>query len=285
MSDATTRTTRSQKTAKEAGGASIQTSTPKRTPKSRRRVREAALVAASILVLVIVWQVASMLYGALLVPAPSSVGLRVLELLSGGHFYGQTAQTLLRVGGGLVLSVLLATVVGVPMGLGRNAEKFFEPYVLLGLTIPGLSWALLAVMIVGITNWAPVVAIVATTTPMVILNFWQGTKSIDRATVQMAQSLGASRRLTMREVVLPQLAPFALAGVRLGLALAWKIVVLSEMFGLSSGVGYQLNLAFARFSILDVVAWTLAFTVVMGSIEFLILRPVERYVTRWHALP
>lgn len=236
---------------------------------------------AAILLLLLVWQLASVWQGDLLVPSPVAVVERMAEIVREGEFVTHMYATLVRVLAGLAISMIVAVTFGVAMGLFRPVERFFESYVLLGLTIPGLAWALMAVMAVGISNWAPILAIVASTSPMVILNIWQGTKSIDTDVVEMGRAFRASRREMFRRVILPQLVPFVLAGTRLGLALAWKIVVLSEMFGLSNGVGYQLNLNFTQFSLAGVIAWTLSFTAVMGLIEFGLLQPIEKHITRW----
>ncbi|MDA8187690.1 MAG: hypothetical protein M0T85_06080, partial [Dehalococcoidales bacterium] len=61
----------------------------------------------------------------------------------------------------------------------------------------------------------------------------------------------------------------------------WKVVVLSEMFGLSNGIGYMINRSFSVFSMVSVLAWTVAFTLVMFVFEFGMLRPVEKHFTRW----
>lgn len=235
----------------------------------------------SILVLLVGWQVASWIMGDFLLPGPVEVSGRLVHVILEEDFVRHMSATLYRVVIGLALSILLAIAVGVPMGRSRLFERFFEPYVLLGLTVPGLAWALIAIMIFGIGNSAPIFAITVTSTPMIILNMWQGTKSIDRDLLQMASAFRVRRWQTFRHVVVPQIVPYILAGTRLGFALAWKIVVISEMFGLSSGVGYALNINFSRFSISGIIAWTVAFTAVMGVFEFGLFRPVEKRITSW----
>ena len=67
--------------------------------------------------------------------------------------------------------------------------------------------------------------------------------------------------------MLPSLVPFLVSGARLGFSLAWKVIVLVELFGLSDGVGYQLNSEFSSQNVAGVLAWTLVFWVVMALIE------------------
>jgi NitT/TauT family transport system permease protein len=245
------------------------------------RVSNIAIKIVSLVALIVVWHLFSVLQGEFLMPGPRTVAERLGNVILYEDFTFHMWMTLRRVIAGLLLSLALAVVAGVPMGLFRPVERFLETYVLLGLTIPGLAWALIAVMVVGISEWAPIVAIVATTTPMIMLNLWHGTKSIDMDVMDMGKAFRARRRLVLRHVVMPQLLPFVMAGTRLGLALAWKIVVLSEMFGLSNGIGYQLNVNFSRFSLSGVMAWTIAFTMFMAAVEFLMLKPIENHLTRW----
>jgi NitT/TauT family transport system permease protein len=72
-----------------------------------------------------------------------------------------------------------------------------------------------------------------------------------------------------------------MSGMRLAFSLAWKVVVLVEVFGLSTGVGYALNSAFISQDVAAVLAWTLAFTAVVAAIEYGIFQTIERRVTRW----
>ncbi len=236
--------------------------------------------ALSILVLLLVWQLLSFGNTAFL-PGPGSTLRRVLELLASGEFFRQALPTILRVLAGFSLALLAGTAVGILMGARRSFESFFELYVLVGLTVPGLAWAVLALMWFGITEIAPVFAIVAVVWPMLTVNMWQGTKALDTELLEMARAFRTSRRRIIQDIVLPQLLPYLLAGGRFGFALGWKVVVISEMFGLSSGVGYMINRSFSNYSLRNVLAWTIGFTILMGGFEYGVLRPAERYLLRW----
>ena len=64
-------------------------------------------------------------------------------------------------------------------------------------------------------------------------------------------------------------------------SLAWKVVVLVEVFGLSTGVGYRLNSAFISQNVAAVLAWTVAFAVVVAVIEFGLFQVIETRLRRW----
>lgn len=249
-----------------------------------RRSKTLAIRALSFASLVIAWSVVASFFPPTLLPGPWVVARRLWELNASGVFWVQAFATIGRVLIGFTCAFFTSIGLGILMGLRRTAAVWFEFYVLVGLTIPGLCWALLSVMWFGITEVAPVFAIFVVTLPMLTLNMWQGTNSLDKDLLEMAQLFKAPRWSLLTDVILPQLLPFCLAGGRLGFALGWKVVVLSEMFGLSSGVGYMINRAFGAYSMVDVLAWTLGFTVIMFMVEYGIFLPLERRLVGWRPI-
>ncbi|UCC57332.1 MAG: ABC transporter permease subunit, partial [Gammaproteobacteria bacterium] len=89
------------------------------------------------------------------------------------------------------------------------------------------------------------------------------------------------RQRTFVQVYLPQLYPYLMAAARSGLALIWKIVLVVELLGRSNGVGFQLGTFFQFFDITGILAYTLAFAAVVLVAEIILLRPLERRLTRW----
>ena len=72
-----------------------------------------------------------------------------------------------------------------------------------------------------------------------------------------------------------------MATTRSGLALIWKIVLVVELLGRSNGVGFQLHLFFQLFDIASIFAYTLAFVLVIQVLEYGLLQPIERRISRW----
>jgi NitT/TauT family transport system permease protein len=72
-----------------------------------------------------------------------------------------------------------------------------------------------------------------------------------------------------------------LGSARNGLAMIWKIVLVVELLGRSNGVGFQIGSYFHFFDITGILAYTLAFALVIFSIEALLLRPLETHINRW----
>jgi NitT/TauT family transport system permease protein len=231
--------------------------------------------------LVALWHVVSLFFPPTYLPGPILVVQEILRIVVSGDFFVHMYWTILRVVLGFVASFGVAVVLGVGMGLTRVWELALDGPVLVGLTIPGLAWAVIGLMLFGLTTSAQVFAIFMVVTPMLTVNLWEGTKAIDRKVVEMAMVFKAGRRTIIRAVILPQLVPFMLAGLRFGLALSWKTVVIAETFGATSGVGYKIIEARELLSMKGVLAWTLSFTLVMFILEFGVLKLLEARLTAW----
>jgi NitT/TauT family transport system permease protein len=97
----------------------------------------------------------------------------------------------------------------------------------------------------------------------------------------MAHSYRFSRWKTYRFVIWPQLFPYLMAAARTGLALIWKIILVVELLGCSNGMGYQIHLFFQLFDVTSILAYTIAFIIVIQLIEMLILKPLETRANAW----
>ena len=82
-------------------------------------------------------------------------------------------------------------------------------------------------------------------------------------------------------MIAPQLWPYIAVSTRNGLAIIWKIVLVVEFLGRSSGVGFQIHLYFQLFDVAMVLVYALSFIAVMLAVEWILLQPLERHVTRW----
>ena len=85
----------------------------------------------------------------------------------------------------------------------------------------------------------------------------------------------------LRHGHLPRLAPYFAVAARSGLAIVWKIVLIVELLGLSSGVGFMLNMYFQSFDVTGILAYALSFIAVIFVIEAVLLRPWQTAANRW----
>ena len=229
---------------------------------------------------ILIWWTLYLIYPRLL-PSPLSTVREAIRLVSDGTFFFHMYQSLRRVFVGAVIAMFFSVGVGIYMGTVVMGERFFQPLVVLGLTIPGLMWALIAVMLFGINEFSPYFAVTVTIFPMLVINIWAGVKSLDKELIDMSRVFHFTRWMKITQVILPQLVPNIFAATRYGLGLAWKVVVVVEMFGTSNGVGYQVMKSYQVFNMEGVIAWTVTFVIAMIVIEYGLINLAERRLTAW----
>jgi NitT/TauT family transport system permease protein len=209
------------------------------------------------------------------------LGGEIARIVAGGMAFRQVAITLGRIALGASGAFIIALTLGLLAARRPMVRAFLQPAMILGLTVPGLVWALLCVIWFGVGLTTPVVSIILGITPPLLVQVIEGLRAVDPDLVEMAHVFRFSRLQRLRCVILPSIVPYLVSGARLGFSLAWKVIVLVELFGLSDGVGYQLNSEFASQNVAGVLAWTLVFWAVMAVIEFGIMQTVERRLTGW----
>ncbi|MCK6629953.1 MAG: ABC transporter permease [Anaerolineae bacterium] len=235
------------------------------------------------LVIGVVWQVTAMIANIGLFPTPATVIAVSWQYVITGLFFSELGISMIRIILGFSAALLLGTIVGILMGSWRFWDEFFQDFVILGLSMPALIYALLCVMVFGLGLTAPVMAIILGAYPFVAVNIREGVKSIDKELLDMSHVYAVDRWRLVRQLILPSLLPFILAAIRVGFTVAWKISVLTEVFGGDSGIGYQIRVDFASFKMRGVLAWGILFGMVMLTIEYGLLLPAERHFARWRA--
>lgn len=220
-------------------------------------------------------------FGEFTLPPPLEIAEIMWDILRSGAFIENFVPTIMRLGYGFGLALLIGFPVGYLMGTSRWWRSFFHDMVMVAGSIPGITYAVMAVVLFGISLLGPVISVALVSMPYVAINVAEGLDSVDRRLVQMSDAFGRERSSVVRHVLVPTVAPFAFAGVRLSFALAWKVEQLTEVFGASKGVGFQIRREFEDFSIPGTLAWVLLFIVFMILVERFLLVRLERYLFRW----
>jgi NitT/TauT family transport system permease protein len=133
----------------------------------------------------------------------------------------------------------------------------------------------------GLTEIAAVLAVAINKLPNAVVTAREGARALDPGFDEMAKVFALPRWKALRHVVLPQLAPYIAAAARSGLSLVWKIVLIVELLGRPNGVGFEIGIAFQLFDVTLILAYALAFVVVILAIETLLVQPIERRASRW----
>jgi NitT/TauT family transport system permease protein len=170
--------------------------------------------------------------------APGRTLTALLDLLRTGSLTPQILASLRRVFVGLAGATLLGIPIGIGLGLSHPAEQLTSALFQFIRMISPLSWMPLAVMVLGIGDLPVYFLLAIAAVWPVMLNTVTGVRSVDPRWLQVAHSLCATRWETIRDVILPAIAPNILTGLRLAVGVIWIVLVPAEMLGVSSGLGY-----------------------------------------------
>ncbi len=235
----------------------------------------------SLAALIVIWQAAAGLADSRVLPGPLVV-FEALTISAGdGELFRHVGITLARVVVSFTLAMLIGVAIGIAMGRLKTFDRLFDAWLVLFLNLPALVTIILCYVWFGLIEAAAIVAVVLNKIPNVIVTVREGARALDRDYLEMAQSFRIGRVKTLNHVVLPQMFPYLIASARSGLALIWKIVLVVELLGRSDGVGFQLHLFFQLFDVVNILAYTVAFTAVILLIDLGILQPVERRANAW----
>ncbi|MGQ0607464.1 MAG: ABC transporter permease [Chloroflexota bacterium] len=186
-----------------------------------------------------------------------------------------------RVVGALALALVIGFGAAYVMARQGFWAQVVARYVDLTLGLPSTIAALLALFIFKRSEVGVYVVVAITTFPFVAITLYQGLMAADQRLIDMGRVYRFGSRRHVRNISIPHLVPYSFAAVRNEYAHAWRVVVLAELFAVNSGIGWRFSQAFDRFLLIDVSLWLVTFIVILLGTEYLILRPIERYVLRW----
>jgi len=237
--------------------------------------------ALSLTLLVLGWAAIAAVLQSRYLPSPAEVARLFLVELISGDLLRNVAITLARVAAAALIAFLIGTAVGIFLGRHRDADRFFDSWLIFFLNVPALITIVLCYLWIGLDEAAAITAVALNKIPNVAVTLREGARAVDPQYDEMANVFRFDRLKRLRHVLLPQLEPYLAAAARSGLALIWKIVLVVELIGRSSGVGFEIELNFQNFEIGKIFVYALAFMAVIQAIDLAVLQPWERRATRW----
>jgi len=256
-------------------------------PRARRAsaIRPLLVRLLSLIAVLLLWAVASAWADSRLFPGPQEVLTFAARDIASGEMLGQLGITLARVAASFFIAFVIGSAIGLVMGRVRLADHVLDPWLILLLNIPALVVIILAYVWMGLTEAAAITAVALNKIPNVAVTLREGARALNPGLDDMAAAFRMPASDRLLHVVLPQLQPYFAAAARSGIALIWKIVLVVELLGRPNGVGFQLNLYFQLFDVTGILAYTLAFVLVMLCIELFLVQPLEKRATRWRGKP
>src|SRR5262245_33512990 len=203
-----------------------------------KRIQRLFAAVAVVALLIAAWGVVVVASQSVIFPTPWQVVTGTLELMGDGSLWQHIGASLLRVGVGFSLAVVLAVPIGLWMGWVRGAFDTFNPIFQMLRPISPIAWIPIAILWFGVGDASPIYLIFISSVFPMIVQTTAGVHGIERRYLRAADNFGVSRQTLFSQVVIPAVLPQIIVGMRIGLGVAWLVVVAAEMIALRSGLGY-----------------------------------------------
>ena len=235
-----------------------------------------------IVILAIAWEVIARmnLVDSLALPPLSKVAVAWADLMRDGELVDNGAASLYRGGVGLLLAIVIGGGLGIAMARFRFIDMFLNPLVELFYPLPKSALIPVTVLWLGFGDASKILLIFLGCMIPVTIGAYNGARGSDHALVWSARSMGATRMRMMWDVVMPSALPELLNGVRTALALAFILVVSSELIASQQGFGYLIGYlgATGAYEAMYAVVLTVAF---LGFAADRVYQLVMQWLLRW----
>jgi len=189
---------------------------------------------------VAIWWGAVALTKSVIFPTPWQVVTGTLELARDGTLWEHMRASLFRVAAGFGIAVIVGIPLGLWMGWVRGAFLTLNPVFQILRPISPIAWIPIAILWFGVGNASPIYLIfISSVFPMIVQTI-AGVHTIEKRYLRAAENFGVTRRKLFLQVVIPATLPQIIVGMRIGLGVAWLVVVAAEMIALRSGLGYMI---------------------------------------------
>lgn len=251
----------------------------RRNPVVRFLIRYASPIAV-----LVAWELTVRLGWAdpFLLPALSSVLLRLAEEIMAGDVLIQAALTIYRAMAGFLAATMLGVVIGVLTARNRYCRWFFEPLVSVGFPMPKIAFMAIFILWFGIGDASKLVMIAVTCIFPIISATYLGTSQVDHYLIWSARNMGTSESRVLWKVVLPASMPQILSGLQIAFPSALIVTVVTEMISSGGGLGGYMILS-ARFALSEKVFVGIVTIAIVGYALLTLFSHIRRRLLLWHA--
>ncbi len=248
--------------------------------KQRQHRQDTLIRVAAALAILGAWEIVGRLVNPLLFAPPTAVARAAVDVIGSGELWRYLKVSLKVFAIGMSLGTVVGILLGVAMARLRILDLSLEPFVIAVYSTPMVALIPLLVIWLGFGDGAKAAVIFLFALFPILLNTYQGVKSVEPKLLEVAQSFRSSERALWLDVIMPSSLPFIVAGIRLALGRALVGMVVADLYTAVSGIGYLIaryaqTIQIDRLLVPVVTLSALGVTLVQG------LRWLEAKVAPW----
>ena len=241
------------------------------------------------IVLIAAWQLSTGGKAYSLIPPPSTVVGTAWDYAFGGirndsysgTFAANAIASIGRVLGGFLVAMVIAIPLGLLLGRNRMARTLIDPTLQFLRPIPVTAWLPLTMILFGLGPSATIALIALGTFFPMLLNTIDGVRLVEPRLIEAAEMLGTPKAGIFARVILPAASPSIFTGIRIGLGLAWVLLVVGEMTGVPTGLGANIMDA-RQLSRTDLVISGMIYIGILGFLSDRIVMLIGRRALWWN---
>ena len=241
-----------------------------------------AIIAVSLAIPLLLWSLIS--YSgwvpAIFLPTPTAVFQAGFTLFTQDNLLNDILVSCGRVLAGFIVAALIGVPMGIAMGTFRSMDSFFAPFVGTVRYMPVTAFVPLIVIWIGLGETAKIVIITLGVVLYNAIMVADAVKFIPNEMINVAYTLGATRRDVLFKVIIPATFPSVLDTLRVNISGAWNYLVIAELVAAQSGLGFKIIQA-QRFLQTEKVLFCIAVIGVIGLLIDYGLKWLSRILTPW----
>lgn len=231
--------------------------------------------------LLAVWQVGALFMHQIIIASPIETFEALLKMVLRERFWEATFVTSQRAVAGIFIGGLAGFVLGIMAGLNENIKNLFEPMRWMIMSISPVIVVVIAMLWFGMGTEMVIFIAALLLSPIVYVNTIKGIEMVDEKIIEMSDVYGFSLFQKLRHVYIPALIGPLSAAMTIVVTAGMRMIVLAEVLGTNSGIGYELSFARTDLNTPELFAWVVVTLIFVGIAEYLIFKPIENYLLRW----
>jgi ABC-type nitrate/sulfonate/bicarbonate transport system permease component len=213
-------------------------------------------------------------------PPFSKIVAKGIELFANGTIWEHMWFSLTNFSIGLVISVVLGVIAGVPMGWYKGVSKTFDPLLSGIYATPLIALLPLIIMLFGLGPMSKIIMTILAAVFPVMINTMTGIANTDHRLITMSRAFGAKDSTIFLKVSIPGSLPYIVAGIRVALGRALVYIVVAEQYGAAMGLGYLSSVAAQRFQMAAMFV-PIVIIAALGAGLNELLKAAERRLEKW----
>ncbi|HVO89409.1 MAG TPA: ABC transporter permease [Casimicrobiaceae bacterium] len=243
----------------------------------RDEYRKWLLRAASLLVVLLAWQIVGGNINPIFLSTPTAIAKALGALVGNGELPKALGVSILVVLAGFAAAMLVGVPVGLLMGRFRTFEYLIDPYVNALYVVPRIALIPLIIIWFGLGVPAQIVVVFGTSVFPVLLSTYAGVRNVPNDLIETAHAFGATERQLFHSIIMPASVPFIMSGLRLGIGQAIIGMVVAQMFLGLSGMGFMLT----KYGNMFETAYVFVVVLALAALGIVMTEAVKRLEQRY----